>query len=103
VHRGRFQKYNGAWCAECFTSHELDAFEVKLPRDFYGASLAAELEDLKRFKQARPGDLSAMSFSVLFVSPKTSEGKTWIQMMRRLMPLKCWLFVPFWTLSGLMH
>ena len=53
--RGRFQKCKGAWCAECFVSHELDAFEVKLPRDFHGASLA-ELEDLKRFKQARPGD-----------------------------------------------
>jgi hypothetical protein len=61
VHRGRFLKCNGAWCASCFTSHELDAFEIKLPRDFHGASLA-ELEDLKRFKQARPGDHLCTAF-----------------------------------------
>jgi hypothetical protein len=54
--RGRFQRCRGAWCAECFTSHELDCFEVKLPRDFNGASLA------ERFKVARAGDHLCCAF-----------------------------------------
>jgi hypothetical protein len=61
VTRGRFQKCRRAWCAECFRSHDLDFFEVKLPRDFNGASLA-EVEDEKRFKVARPGDHLCCSF-----------------------------------------
>eukprot|EP00956_Cyclotella_meneghiniana_P032989 scaffold92597_cov45-Cyclotella_meneghiniana.AAC.4 len=61
VTRGRFSKCTGAWCAGCFRSHKLDCFEVKLPRDFNGASLA-EVEDLKRFKVARPGDHIVTSF-----------------------------------------
>jgi hypothetical protein len=32
--RGHFQKCHGAWCAECFIAHDLDCFEVKIPRDF---------------------------------------------------------------------
>eukprot|EP00804_Cyclotella_cryptica_P007724 CCRYP_001332-RA/>CCRYP_001332-RA protein AED:0.42 eAED:0.45 QI:0/0/0/1/0/0/2/0/232 len=51
----------GTWCAGCFKNHKLDCFEVKLPRDFNRASLA-EVEDLKRFKVARPGDHLVTSF-----------------------------------------
>jgi hypothetical protein len=39
----------------CFSIHPLDNFDVKMPQDFNGASLA-ELEDEICFKQARPGD-----------------------------------------------
>ncbi|KAL7466322.1 hypothetical protein ACHAXS_006627 [Conticribra weissflogii] len=53
--RGRFRACRSAWCADCFGPHPLDRFEVKLPRDFYGASLA-EVEDEVRFRSARPGD-----------------------------------------------
>eukprot|EP00804_Cyclotella_cryptica_P005639 CCRYP_000018-RA/>CCRYP_000018-RA protein AED:0.39 eAED:0.53 QI:0/0/0/1/0/0/4/0/368 len=49
VTRGRFEKCKGAWCAGCFKSHKIDCFEVKLPRDFNGASLA-KVEDLARFR-----------------------------------------------------
>lgn len=57
----RFPKCEGAWCATCFTAHDLDCFEIKLPRDFNGASLA-ELDDEKRFRVARPGDHICTSF-----------------------------------------
>jgi hypothetical protein len=50
----RFPKCTGAWCANCFVAHDLDCFEIKMPRDFNGASLA-EVEDERRFKMARPG------------------------------------------------
>jgi hypothetical protein len=53
--RGHFQWCLRASCTECFKSHGLDCFEVKLPCDFYGASLA-EAEDEKWFKVAWPGD-----------------------------------------------
>ena len=33
----------------------MDRFEVAVPRDFYGATLA-ELEDEIRYRKARPGD-----------------------------------------------
>ena len=59
--RGRFSRCKGAWCAECFTAHDLDCFEIKLPRDFNGASLA-EVEDEKRFRVARAGDHICCSF-----------------------------------------
>ena len=39
----------------------MDSFEVKIPRDFYGASLA-EVEDEIRFRVARPGDHMCTSF-----------------------------------------
>ena len=38
--QGRFQPCRSAYCATCFEPHELDMFEVKLPQDLYGASLA---------------------------------------------------------------
>ena len=50
-----------AWCAKCYTPHELDRFETAVPRDFNGASLA-ELEDEVRFRQARPGDHLCSAF-----------------------------------------
>ena len=53
--REHFPVCRSAWCASCFTTHPLDRFEVKMPRDFNGATLA-EVEDEIRFKQARPGD-----------------------------------------------
>ncbi|KAL7534632.1 hypothetical protein ACHAXR_008889 [Thalassiosira sp. AJA248-18] len=53
--RGFSHPCQGAWCADCFTPHELDRFETAVPRDFNGASLQ-ELEDEIRFKKARPGD-----------------------------------------------
>ena len=59
--RGRYQPCEGSWCAECFTSHQLDACEIKLPRDFNGASLS-EVEDTIRFRQARPGDHICVPF-----------------------------------------
>jgi hypothetical protein len=54
VRQGHFPACDGAWCGTCFTAHPLDQFEVKMPRDFNGASLA-ELEDKIRFREARPG------------------------------------------------
>ena len=53
--RGFSQNCRGAWCAGCFTPHALDCFEVAVPRDFNGASLA-EVEDEIRYQRARPGD-----------------------------------------------
>ena len=53
--RGARHLSQGAWCAECYTAHDLDSFEVAIPRDFNGASMA-ELEDSNRLKKARPGD-----------------------------------------------
>jgi hypothetical protein len=52
---GHFLVCNLAWCASCFSSHPLNHFEVKMPHNFNGASLA-EVEDEVRFKQAHPGD-----------------------------------------------
>ena len=51
----------GAWCADCFRPHELDRFEVAVPRDFYGATLA-ELEDEIRFRKARARDHLCCTF-----------------------------------------
>ena len=53
--RGFSQPCRGAWCADCFTPHALDCFEVAVPRDFNGASLA-EVEDEICYQKARPGD-----------------------------------------------
>ena len=55
VRRGHFPVCDGGWCALCFTAHPLDRFEVRMRRDFNGASLA-EVEDEICFKQARLGD-----------------------------------------------
>ena len=46
-----FQKCRGAWCVGCFKAHDLDQFEIKMPRDFCGPSLV-EL----RFRVACPRD-----------------------------------------------
>ena len=59
--RGHFPVCNGSWCATCFTSHPLDRFEIKMPRDFNGASLS-EVDDEIRFRQARPGDHLCVPF-----------------------------------------
>ena len=59
--RGPSQSCQWAWCTDCFVPHELDSFEVALPRDFNGASLA-EVEDEIRFKTARPGDYICCMF-----------------------------------------
>lgn len=59
--RGRFSPCQGAWCAECFSPHDLDACIIKIPLDFEGTSLA-EIEDLNRFKLARPGDHVCCTF-----------------------------------------
>jgi hypothetical protein len=53
--QGHFPVCRSAWCASCFTTYPLDQFEVKMPRDFNGATLA-EVKDEICFKQARPGD-----------------------------------------------
>lgn len=74
VTRGRFQRCHGAWCAECFTSHELDCFEIKIPQDFYGASLA-EVEDEKRFRVARPGDHLCCAFQCPNCHSQNIRGK----------------------------
>ena len=59
--RGTSHPCQGAWCAKCFNAHDLDTFEVAVPRDFNGASLA-EVEDEKRFRTARPGDHLCSAF-----------------------------------------
>ena len=61
VIRGNSPPCQGAWCAECFSTHELDTSTVAIPRDFNGASLA-EVEDEIRFSQARPGDHVCCAF-----------------------------------------
>ena len=58
---GRFRPCKGAWCAECFTAHPLENFEVKVPRDFHGVKLS-ELEDEVRYQRARPGDHLSLPF-----------------------------------------
>ena len=52
---GFSQPCRGAWCAGCFTPYRLDCFDVVVPRDFNGASLA-KVEDEVRYQEARPGD-----------------------------------------------
>jgi hypothetical protein len=59
--RGHFPACDGAWCTSCFTAHPLDCFEIKMPRDLNGASLA-ELEDETCFREAHPGDHLCTSF-----------------------------------------
>jgi hypothetical protein len=61
VRRGHFPACEAGWCASCFTTHPLDRLQVKMPRDFNGASLA-EVEDEIRFRQARPGDHLCIPF-----------------------------------------
>jgi hypothetical protein len=73
-HRGHFLVCNSAWCTSCFTSHPLDCFEVKMPRDFNGA-LLAEVEDEVRFKQARPGDHLCISFQCPSCQSQNIRGK----------------------------
>ena len=59
--RGSSHPCQGAWCASCFVPHHFDNFEIAIPRDFNGASLA-EVEDEIRFKQARSVDHLCTAF-----------------------------------------
>lgn len=52
---GRFPLCEAAWCADCFTPHDMDCFEIKMPGDFYGVDLTEE-EDAHCFLKARAGD-----------------------------------------------
>ena len=61
ANRGQFKACEGTWCADCFTAHPLDNFEVKVPRDFHGVQLS-ELEDEVRYQKARPGDHLCLPF-----------------------------------------
>lgn len=72
--RGLFRPCRGAWCAECFKAHDLDCFEVKLLRDFNGATLA-EVEDEKRYKVARPGDHLCSIFQCPNCQSQNIRGK----------------------------
>lgn len=72
--RGPFQNCRGAWCATCFDPHQLDRFEVKLPRDFHGASLA-EVEDEVRFRVARPGDHLVTPFQCPTCQSRNIRGR----------------------------
>ena len=61
--QGRFQPCRSAYCDTCFEPHEFDMFEVKLPQDFNGASLAEVWSRSEiRFRVARPGDHMCTSF-----------------------------------------
>jgi hypothetical protein len=71
----RFPKSTGTWCAECFRAHDLDCFEIKLPRDFNGASLA-EVEDLNRFRVARPGDHLCTAFQCPNCQSQNIRGRS---------------------------
>jgi hypothetical protein len=75
LRQGHFPAYNGAWCAPCFTIYPLDWFEVMMPWDFNGASLA-ELEDEIRFKQARPGDHLCVPFQCPNCQSQNLRGKS---------------------------
>jgi len=61
VTRGRFRRCDAAWCGKCFTPHELDPCDIAVPKDFDGATLD-ELEEKRRFMEARPGDHLCASF-----------------------------------------
>ena len=61
VTRGHFHPCEGGWCAGCFTAHSFDVAEIKVPRDFNGATLS-EIEDEVRYCQARPGDHLCLPF-----------------------------------------
>eukprot|EP00804_Cyclotella_cryptica_P003619 CCRYP_002220-RA/>CCRYP_002220-RA protein AED:0.33 eAED:0.28 QI:0/0/0/1/0.25/0.2/5/0/708 len=73
--RLRFPRCEGAWCATCFKAHDLDCFEIKLPRDFNGTSLA-ELDDEKRFCVARPGDHICTSFQCPNCQSQNIRGRS---------------------------
>ena len=53
----------------------MDDFKVKVPQDFYGASLA-EVEDEERFKYARPGDHLVTPFQCPCCQSENIRGKT---------------------------
>jgi hypothetical protein len=71
---GHFLACSGVWCAPCFTVHLLDRFEVRMPRDFNGASLA-ELENKIRFKQAWPGNHLCVPFQCPNCQSQNFRGK----------------------------
>ena len=71
---GHFPVYNLAWCILCFTTHPLDCFEVKKPRNFNGA-LLAEVEDEVHFKQARPRDHLYIPFQCPSCQSQNIRGK----------------------------
>jgi hypothetical protein len=52
----------------------MDCFEIKLPRDFNGASLA-EVDDEERFRVARPGDHLCTAFQCPNCQSQTSKGE----------------------------
>jgi hypothetical protein len=73
--QGHFPACNRAWCASCFTVHLLDQFEVRIPQDFNGTSLA-ELEDEIHFKQARPGNHLCLPFQCPNYQSQNLQGKS---------------------------
>jgi hypothetical protein len=73
--RGHFLACDGAWCASYFTAHPLDYFEIKMPRDFNGTSLA-ELEDEIRFREARPGDHFCIPFQCPNCQSRNIQGRS---------------------------
>ena len=75
LHQGHFPACRGTWCTPCFTVHPLDRFEVMLPWNFNGASLA-ELEDEIRFKQARPRDHRCVPFQCPNCQSQNLQGKS---------------------------
>jgi hypothetical protein len=64
-----------AYCGTCFEPHELDQFEVKVPRDFHGASLA-EVEDEVRYRVARPGDHLCSAFQCPNCQSQNVRGRS---------------------------
>lgn len=73
--RGPFPACRNAWCARCFKAHPLDDFEVRLPQDFNGATLA-EVEDEVRFKYARAGDHLITPFQCPCCQSQNIRGKS---------------------------
>lgn len=67
-------QFEGAWCVRCFIPHELDTFEVKLPKDLYGASLE-EVGDSDQYMVAHPGDHLSCAFQCPNCQAQNIKGK----------------------------
>ena len=71
---GTSRPCKSGWCATCFNAHDRDTFEVAIPRDFNGASLA-EVKDEKRFCTACPGDHLCSAFQCANCRSQNIQGR----------------------------
>ena len=73
--RGLFPVCESAYCGTCFEPHGLDQFEVRVPCDFHGVSLA-EVEDELRFGLIRPGNHLCSTFQCPNCQSQNARGRS---------------------------